>query len=126
MSSKLTILFLVYVFPRIMDFMTYLTRYFPFSEFYKGHFFHYNNREVAQTLDLMGNGAFLSEKLFIIDHVEKDRYFIRYFGKFSGSKKDKSKDVVMERLQEKFGENNVYLDQEIKGIFQIRIPNNID
>ena len=41
-------------------------------------------------------------------------------------KKDKNKYVVIDRLQKKVGENNVYLDQGIKGTFQIRIPNNID
>ncbi len=126
MGTKLTILFLIYVFPRLMNFITFLTKYFPFSELWKGHFFHYDNREVAQTLDLLGYGKFLSQKLFILDHVEKDRYFIRYFGKFNGKKKDKSKDLVMERLQKKFGENNTYLDQETNGTFQIRVPNNID
>ena len=39
---------------------------------------------------------------------------------------DKSDEIVKQRVQKKFGENNVYLDQEIKGTFQIRIPNNID
>lgn len=117
------IIYAEYIFPKLLNIATFLTRYFPFSEFKKEHFFHYKNRDVRETLDLMEYKSVFSKRLFKYDYLDRDKYFIYYFGKFVGRDKDKSAKLLMHRLHKKFGKNNVYLDAREKNHFQIRIPN---
>ncbi|HUQ85089.1 MAG TPA: hypothetical protein VM077_02090 [Candidatus Limnocylindrales bacterium] len=111
-----------FILPHLFKFYTKISKYFPFSEIGKDHFIHYRNRDVSEVLDMIGYKSAFSHKLFKYKYIERDQYFIYFFGKFVG-KRDKSEEMVMRKLSVKFGENNVYLDKKEKGYFQIRIPN---
>jgi len=126
LRTVIYILYAQYVFPHLIDMVTYLTRYFPFSKIIsENYFMHYANRDHVAAKDIMGYDRFLSRRLFIIESQDRDQYFYYLTGHFDKAGKEKDLKELSSALNKRFGAGNVYMDELDLGHYTIKITRSI-
>ena len=104
---------LVYFLKKISPFLSFITRYFPFSLLWQDRRFHYRFKDVVEMDDLIIKTG--SEKGFWFKFLTFERYnkLLVIVGKFIPIKKKHKKDALIQHLKSVFSNRNIYIsDQE--------------
>lgn len=90
-------------------FLTFITRFFPFSLLWRDRRFHYRFKEVVEADDLIMKIASKKRFWFKILSFEREEKFLRIIGKFTPLKKVAKKEKLMEHLKKTFADEDVYI-----------------
>ena len=85
------------------DFMQYLTKYPPFSFFWKDRFFHFDNRDIRDSREKINEITKGLVQYFDVSGVERNQYFLTLYGKFSYRNKKirvkNAREIIKEKLE---------------------------
>ena len=96
--------------------MRFLTKYPPFSFFWKDRFFHYENSDVYDARKKIRELAADIGGWFDVSAVDRDRYFLTLRGKFTGLKRNGPDNL--EKISERLAEEDMLL--------RVRKPGTVD
>ncbi len=97
--------------------ITFITRFFPASLFFRDHLFHDENREAARIRDI------IEEKWDLIPNIyDRDEYFYYYYcSRFKSNNGKPSLEGLRRWLDKKLGVGNFFLKKEGK-LLRISVP----
>lgn len=125
-DTEYKILLLVVAGPLIilMKIFQYLSRYYPFSLLFREKMFHYDNQHIKSLLTLIETPHNAKNKPFIVESVEKDRYFYTFYGRFKKHTGDEIQNAFKKHLAERLKTNpyDIYINKQDTGSIRIRIP----
>jgi hypothetical protein len=98
----------------INDIMPKITKYYPFSLFWRGELFHYNNRNINYVKNIIDVVSYKTGAYFFPTYIEEDNYFVTVHGKIKSVNKYKKEDKFIKNLQKIFGENNIFVREKNK------------
>lgn len=99
----------ILILKKILPFLTFITRYFPFSLLWRDRRFHFRFKEIAEADDRIISIA--SKKGFwfkLFSFEREDRFFI-IFGQFVPVKKNASEKKLIEYFEKVFEKENIYI-----------------
>jgi len=104
----------IYFFKKISPFLTFITKYFPFSLFWRDRRFHYKYKDVVEMDDLIVKIA--TEKKFWFKFLSFEKYngLLIIIGKFIPVKKSLKEDVLIRHFESYFADKNIYISKHDK------------
>ncbi len=101
----------LYLFSKFIDFLTFITKYYPFSNFFLGFVFH-NKYEYVREIRKKIYRKFNA----FADKYDKDENFYYIFYK--------EKDIDLKKLKNLLKNKNVFVSDNLNGLVKISIPKN--
>lgn len=101
----------IYFLKKITPFLTFITRFFPFSLLWRDRRFHYRFKEVVEADDLIMKIASKKRFWFKILSFEREEKFLRIVGKFTPLRKGAKKGKLMEHFEKIFADEGVYVQR---------------
>lgn len=116
--------FIILLKNKLLPFLTFLTRYYPFSLLWQDRRFHYKFMEFSKVDDFIIKIANKNNYWFKLFASEKDSNFINTTGMFIPSKKsDDSKDMV-NYFRESVADRDIFINELDDGKINIKIAIN--
>lgn len=112
--------FCVYYFTTIMRF---LTRYPPFSYFWKDRFFHHQNQDIRDSRRKVNELVAKYVGSFDVLEVDRDRYFLTLTGKFAKLEPHEMVGTKYDRMVEVLEKEDILVRLGEKGMIKILINN---
>lgn len=105
-------------------FFRYLSRYYPFSLFFRNRLFHYQNRDLNQLLILVERASESIGTPFKVMRLDTDQYFYNFIGNFIKCRKKISFEKVLKSISSSLetSQNNLYIRFTNDGLHKIMIP----
>lgn len=95
----------------LFEILTFLTKYFPFSEFYKDRKFHHKNRYLTYLDKSLYGAALITGGAFEIFEYDENEYFVIFGIHLKRLKrKKKQNEKFLKYLKKKFG-NYLYIEE---------------
>ena len=104
--------------------LPFITRYYPFSDFWIDSLFHYNNRKELFVLKQITKTTFKIKKPFIVTNVICDSHFIIVIGQFIKTKKRFLKNKVINNIEDSLNlpKESIYIRKEGLDRLRLLIP----
>lgn len=113
----------IFIFKQLSPYITFLTRFFPFSFFWQDRRFHHKHRTIVELDDLIIKTAGEKDFWFKIISYEKDDRFLNVVGKFTPLKKNASKSKLLEYFRLKMTDKDFYINELEDGNIKISLLN---
>lgn len=102
----------IYFFKKVGPFLTFITRYFPFSLLWQDRRFHNKFKEVNEMDDLIVETASKKGFWFKFLSFERDSKFLTIIGKFIPEKKGIKEGDLIKYLEKVFASRNIYISKQ--------------
>lgn len=111
---------------KLLTFLTFLTRYYPFSLLWQDRRFHYKFMEFSKADDFIIKIANKNHYLFKLLTIEKSSNFISTIGTFVPSKKGYNNTDMVNYFRESVSDRDIFINELEDGKVNIKIAiNNI-
>ena len=98
-------------FNKFSPFLTFITRYYPFSLLWKDRRFHFKYKEIAEADDRILEIAKKNGFWFKFLYFERNSNLLIIFGKFIPVEKGVKEDKLIENFEKVFEKENVYISK---------------
>ncbi len=102
---------LIYFFKKISPFLTFITKYFPFSLLWQDRRFHYKFKEVDEMDNLIIKIASEKGFWFKFYSFEKDKQFLKITGKFISEKKNIKEANLIKHFEVVFAKKDIFINK---------------
>lgn len=109
----------IYIFKQIAPFLTFITKYFPFSLLWQDRRFHHKFKEVSEKDDLIIVTAKQKNFWFKFLYFESDEKFLRLIGKFIPLKEGLKEEELLRYFEKTFSNEDIYINKLDDETFKI-------